>query len=136
MPPNVRRQYEFAMGLVAGKDGIPDILQGEDTAVKAENGNLINSNILSALTTTRILVNGQEYSRWEDVPATIRDVIEKAAGPRGKAALETSAPPPGSANLPVQPISATGLRIGGAGLSLLILAAILLGMVIAWKALR
>lgn len=137
MPPEVRRQYDFAMRLAAGKDGIPDILEVKDTSVKADVASLIKSNILSGETTTRILVNGQEYSTWEDVPPAIRGLIDKAvAAPRAKTALEASASPSSSANLSFQPLVAPGLRIGFVSLVLLLLAAMLLGMLIAWKALR
>ena len=125
------------MGLLAEKDGVPGILQGKDSAVKTEGGSLIKPDILSASTTTRILVNGQEYAQWEDVPPAVRGLIDKAvAGPHVKTALEASAPPSISANLPLQPLAAPGLRIGFVWLVLLLLAAMLLGMLIAWKALR
>ena len=137
MPPEVRRQYDFAMRLAAGKDGIPHVLEGEDTSVKAGVASLIKSNIVCGKTTTRILVNGQEYSQWEDLPPAIRGLIDKAvAAPHVKTALEASAPPSSSANLPLQPLAAPGLRIGFVSLVLLLLAAMLLGMLIAWKALR
>ena len=137
MPPEVRRQYDFAMGLVAGKEGAGDFLNGKDTIVKTDVASLIKSNILSGETTTRILVNGQEYAKWEDVPPAIRGLIDEAvAAPRVKTALEASAPTSSSANLSLQPVAAPGLRIGFASLVLLLLAAMLVGMLIAWKAWR
>jgi hypothetical protein len=137
MPPEVRRQYQFAMGLLADKDGngIPDVLEGKDLPVGAESGDAINTNFVARLATTTIKVNGQEYSRWEDVPASIRDAIEKArAAPQGKPTLETIAPPPKRAAIPVRPAPVSGgLRIGLPWLILLILAAILAGFLIALK---
>jgi hypothetical protein len=137
MPPEVRRQYEFAMGLLADKDGngIPDVLEGRDVPVQADSGNLINSSFVTKVMASTIKVNGQEYSRWEDVPSTIRDAIEKArAAPQGKAGLETRVPTPQRASIPGRPVPASeGLRIGLPWLILLILAAILAGFLIALK---
>ena len=140
MPPDVRRQYEIAMGALADKDGngIPDILEGKDVPLRTAGANLLKSGIVSSVTTSRIVVNGQEYARWEDVPAAIRDAIEKAGvGLHGKPALQTSAPGAKSANVRLQVVVGGGeLRIGLVWLVLLLLVAVLAGMLIGVKFLR
>lgn len=145
MPPDVRRQYEFAMGALADEDanGIPDILEGKDVPLNTATAGLLKSGIVSNVTTSRVTVNGQEYSQWEDVPAAIRDVIEKAGvGLHGKPALEMSAPAAAgatSANVPLHAVPAAaggGMKIGLVWLILLLLVAVLAGMLIGVKFLR
>ena len=77
MPPEVRRAYEEAMAFLADKDhdGIPDILEGK--------GGDVERSVLQAgvtvSTTTRIIVNGREYSSVSELPPEVREKYEQAA---------------------------------------------------------
>jgi hypothetical protein len=137
MPPEVRRQYEAAMGMLADKDrnGIPDILEGKDAPPPPDGGNPATRNFVAKFETTRIRVNGQEYSRWEDVPQAVRDSIEKARAASGPMEIfQTAAPTARRAAIPTRPAPADdGLRIGLPWLVLLLLVAVLAGFLIALK---
>ena len=140
MPAEVRRQYESAMGLLADKDGngIPDVLEGKEVVAITESGDSMKSNIVTNVTTTRLVVNGQEYARWEDVPAAIREAIENArGGGPGSVALQPSATPSAPVNRSPRPIPDDGgIKIGLGWVILLIIAAVVAGMLIALKTLR
>jgi hypothetical protein len=139
MPPDVRRQYEMAMGFLADKDGngIPDILEGKDVPVTNQAGHVTDS-VVTKVATSRIIVNGKEYANLEDVPATIRAAIEKArASPEARAALETQIVTTRGANLLAGPFGGSGgIRISLIGLVLILLAAIVAGILIGMKFLR
>lgn len=140
MPPDVRRQYELAMGLLADKDGngIPDILEGKQSPLATASDGTIKPAILTNVTTSRIIVNGKEYSNWEDVPAAIRDALEKAqAAPETRAAIQTKVFTTKGANVPADPFASDGgIKISLTWLILLLLAAIGAGIVIAVMFLR
>jgi hypothetical protein len=76
MPPDVRRQYEAAMQLLSN-----------NTAAAAGDVNISTSgiaptphtfNTVTHMTASRIVVNGKEYARWEDVPAEARAAFQAA----------------------------------------------------------
>jgi hypothetical protein len=62
MPPDVRRQYETAMQFLHSKNAgpLPDASAGD----------------VNVSTTSRIVVNGKAYSRWEDVPPGARPAFQ------------------------------------------------------------
>jgi hypothetical protein len=78
MPPDVRAQYERAMSLLAdkNKNGVPDILEGANVrpAPGADAGKPLLSSIV---TTQKIVINGQPYDRWEDLPADAREMMSR-----------------------------------------------------------
>ena len=137
MPPEVRRQYDVAMGMLADKDrnGIPDILEGKGAPPPPDAGNPAPRNFVAKFETTRIRVNGQEYSRWEDVPQAVRASLEQARAASGDLGLsQTAAPPAKRATFPTRPAPANdGLRIGLPWLVVLLVVAVLAGFLIALK---
>jgi len=76
MPPDVREQYRRAMNLLADRDGngVPDILERGGVNVTSD-GRAVN---VSSVVSSRIVVNGQEYTRWDDVPADVRAAMQRA----------------------------------------------------------
>lgn len=81
MPPDVRRQYELAMhrlsrNTVAHTEAtVGDI--SISTSGIAPTPHTFKT--LTKLTTSRFVINGKEYARWEDVPAEDKAAL-KAAG--------------------------------------------------------
>ena len=78
MPPDVRFAYEQAMVRFAdeNRDGIPDVVQkGSTSEIRVESR-------------TRYVVNGQEYGSLDEMPANIRQTIERLGDREGLA------PPP------------------------------------------
>jgi hypothetical protein len=79
MPPEVRREYEVALSLLADRNGngIPDLLEGKGISVTRDDHGLIHKELVSGAS-TRIFVNGKEYSSLEEVPAAMRQALENA----------------------------------------------------------
>jgi hypothetical protein len=69
MPPEVRKQYETAMSMLADRDGngIPDVLEGKGEGPKA------------LASVTRVVVNGKTFSAGE-VPEQLRREATKLLG--------------------------------------------------------
>jgi hypothetical protein len=87
MPPDVRRQYERAMGTLADTDrnGVPDILEGGMASSLTSRSSRDPEVVSTVVTSSKIVVNGREYARWEDVPPEIRRLVQSAGA--GNAAL-------------------------------------------------
>ena len=139
MPPDVRRQYETAMNLLADKDGngIPDILEGKALPSTSQTGGTITP-ILTNTTVSRVVVNGKEYSSWDEIPADLRQAFEKARA-SGNATTNTNVLVTQQSSLTSQPFSITtagGIRLSLPALFILLLAAVVCGMLIAMKFLR
>ena len=72
MPPDARRQYEQTMSSLSDRDanGVGDIFEGRfDTPEGAMN-------IMA--TTHRYVVNGTEYSKWDELPPHIQKLLTQA----------------------------------------------------------
>ena len=80
MPPDVRRQYERAMGMLADKDGngVPDILEGHKESTAEFSGSDHPGMESTVVTSSSIVVNGKQYARWEDVPPEIRRLLQNS----------------------------------------------------------
>ena len=84
MPPPVRREYERAMAdLMADRDanGVPDVMEGKPPPPGGR------SVVTQFTQSQRYVVNGQEYSRLEDVPAEYREALSQAWGSSAPPAL-------------------------------------------------
>jgi hypothetical protein len=80
MPPDVRAEYQRAIGMLADEDGngVPDILERGNVSVSSSGpGKEFTSSVITSQTFN---VNGQEFSRWEDVPPEIRQLLGKRGG--------------------------------------------------------
>jgi len=77
MPPDVRRQYEAAMQLVA-KNGAAASAAAGDVSINTTGGDPMAplSKTLTEISARRIVVNGKEYDRWEDVPQEARAAFQ------------------------------------------------------------
>jgi hypothetical protein len=86
MPPDVRQKYEAAMSALQdqNKNGIPDVLEGNLLADKDGNGKLDilenNQGATIVSTTLKVLVDGKEYNKLEDLPPEVRAKYEQAMG--------------------------------------------------------
>lgn len=80
MPPDVRRQYERAMSVLADKDGngVPDILEAGASFASRTFDDDGNALLTTEVTKSDVVVNGRHYARLEDVPADLRDLIRGA----------------------------------------------------------
>jgi hypothetical protein len=80
MPPEVRRQYERAMSMLADKDGngVPDVLEGGASIASRTFDDDGNALVTTEVTRSDVVVNGRHYSRLEDVPHEMRELIRKA----------------------------------------------------------
>ena len=87
MPEDVRRMYEHAMRGVgdSNHDGVPDRLETLTTPTDQNNTGrpdsleTMGSNMLSA--STKIIVDGAEYNRFDELPQEVRAKYEQAMGP-------------------------------------------------------
>ena len=73
MPPEVRRDYEraLAMGEDSDGDGIPDFVEmrsGEESSV---------GDSTEIRTSTEIVINGETFSSWDDVPEGSRRLFHR-----------------------------------------------------------
>lgn len=75
MPPEVRQAYERVLGLLAdaNRNGVPDLLES------AGLGTVI------CVQENQIVVNGQNYSRPEDLPPAARQLFDQAMSQLGTA---------------------------------------------------
>lgn len=72
MPPDVRRQYESALQTLLKTGGdIARDAASSDVNISTQNADPLHltSQTVTQMAASRIVVNGREYSRWEDVPA-------------------------------------------------------------------
>jgi hypothetical protein len=140
MPPDVRREYELAMGMLADKDGngVPDVLEGKELPATAENGSRLKPHIVAKFTTSRLLVNGKKYQSWEQVPDAIRNALPQVrAAPGARSEIDTRIISTSGANFPDRQLgSDEGIRISLPWLILLLLAAVVGGILIAMKFMR
>lgn len=83
MPPDVRSAYEEFASLLgdADRDGIPDMLQGQDDSIVRIERN------------SRIFLNGKEYQNIDDLPQEIRETLEHAKRHPGEAQVSILAGP-------------------------------------------
>jgi hypothetical protein len=79
LPPDIRRQYEAAMQLLSKNSGLPIDPKAGDVLISttADPGHHAFKTF-STMTTSRIVINGKEYSRWEDVPFASRALFKTA----------------------------------------------------------
>jgi len=85
MPPEVRRQYEAAMQTLAGGGGkLSRMVADSEVDIATQGGDPMQRpfETVTKMTANRIVVNGKEYGRWEDVPAEARVAFQKAGGQR------------------------------------------------------
>ncbi|HUB24800.1 MAG TPA: hypothetical protein VL992_05170 [Tepidisphaeraceae bacterium] len=81
MPPEVRRQYEAAMQTLAGGGGkLSRMVADSEVDIATQGGDPMQRpfETVTKMTANRIVVNGKEYGRWEDVPAEARVAFQKA----------------------------------------------------------
>jgi hypothetical protein len=90
MPPDVRRQYERAMSLLADKNnnGVPDILEGGamPPPLPPEEGTDVS--FVTTTSTSRSFVNGREVSQLppgltSELPPGLSSAFSEAPGRRG-----------------------------------------------------
>jgi hypothetical protein len=132
MPEPDRKAYEQAMSVLADRDGngVPDILEGGSTRVDTSAS---RGAVTSVVTKSRFVVNGQEYERWEDVPAAMRAMLKMAGVGDGAKTMTTSSPSSST-------VRVIGADTGGGGITiritwstiLALIAAIAVAMLVAW----
>jgi hypothetical protein len=79
MPPDVRRQYDRAMQMLADQDGngVPDILEGK---VTSGAGGATKPVSVVTHASSRIVLNGKQYKSWDDVPPQVRALLNQPEG--------------------------------------------------------
>jgi hypothetical protein len=86
MPPDIRRQYDAAMQFLSKTAGAAPLDQpGHDISIssRADDGTHHTFKTVTKMTTSRFVVNGKEYDRWEDVPLALRAIFKSAGvGPQ------------------------------------------------------
>jgi len=82
MPADARRQYERAMSMLADRDGngVPDLLEGGASVLSQSFADDGRAFVSTEVTRSKIVVNGQEYARLEEVPPEVREMIRAATG--------------------------------------------------------
>lgn len=80
MPPDVRRQYEAAMQLLSNNAAAFADPSAGDVSISTTGSDPANysSKTVTKMSSRRILFNGQEYARWEDVPPEGRAAFQSA----------------------------------------------------------
>jgi hypothetical protein len=79
MPPDIRRQYETAMQLLAkNAPNLAGARPGDVNISTTTDPGHHAFKTFTTMTSSRIVINGQEYSRWEDVPLTARALFKTA----------------------------------------------------------
>jgi hypothetical protein len=79
MPPEVRRQYESAMQMLAkGRGGLAGDVAGSDVNISTQGSDPAHHKTVTKMTASRIVINGKEYSQWEDVPPEARAAFQSA----------------------------------------------------------
>jgi hypothetical protein len=78
MPPDVRRQYDKMMAMLADRDGngVPDLLQGKGSTQSIRSTRGVSSMSHEGIV-EHIEINGKTYNRLEDVPRELREMIEE-----------------------------------------------------------
>ena len=111
MPPDVRREYETAMQVLSRNAGPLANPSGGDVNVSM---------------TSRIVVNGKAYSRWEDVPPGARAAFQSGGVsrviPLGAAAKQLPT------SLPLNTNSSTTISLPLAAMIILLLFALVVGI--------
>ncbi|CAG0933719.1 hypothetical protein TFLX_03196 [Thermoflexales bacterium] len=81
MPPEVRHEYQQAMGILADKNqnGLPDVFEG-----LLETGN-VNVQTSTVLGSTQFIVDGKVYSNVNELPPEAWQKFEQALGKMGPA---------------------------------------------------
>jgi hypothetical protein len=79
MPPEVRQEYQQAMGILADKNqnGLPDVFEG-----LLETGN-VNVQTSTVLGSTQFIVDGKVYSNMNELPPEAWQKFEQALGKMG-----------------------------------------------------
>ncbi len=79
MPPEVRQEYEQAMGMLADKDqdGLPDVFEG---MLGAGNVNVQTPTVVGS---TQFVVDGKVYSSVDELPLDARQKYDRALGKMG-----------------------------------------------------
>jgi hypothetical protein len=79
MPPEVRQEYQQAMGILADKNqnGLPDVFEG-----LLETGN-VNVQTSTVLGSTQFIVDGKVYSNVNELPPEAWQKFEQALGKMG-----------------------------------------------------
>jgi hypothetical protein len=79
MPADVRRQYEAAMQLISKNRGAPaDDSAGDISISTGGDGSPLGFQSVTNVTSRRIVINGREFARWEDVPAEVQAAFQSA----------------------------------------------------------
>ena len=87
MPPDVRQKYEAAMSSLKDANGnrIPDALENQDILADQDKDgipdmveNLTSENVV--MSSMKIIVDGKEFNRIEDLPPDVRAKYEQALG--------------------------------------------------------
>jgi hypothetical protein len=144
MPPEIRQQYEAAMQILAtnAPAGIGKVSTG-DVSISSEGSDPAHHifKTVTKVTSSRFVVNGKEYSHWDDVPPEARAALETAGV--GARPLATGTHHSLPANLsqiqsgcliePASLNSSSSVTVGLGTLAVLLLAAILAGIFIAYK---
>ena len=70
MPPNVRQQYLQLVGSLgdADRNGVPDVLEGPGSS--------------NVVVNTSIIYNGREYKDRSELPADVREILERMPPPQ------------------------------------------------------
>ena len=83
MPPEARRAYEQALGMLADKNqnGTPDVLEAGPPAVPgAPAGKIKLTTKVRFTTTQKIIFDGQVYHSVDEMPAEARQAYQRALG--------------------------------------------------------
>ena len=81
MPPDVRKEYERAMSLLADRDGngVPDVFEGQlNSSASVTTTGAAKDFTSTVVTSSQYVVNGKNYDRWEDISAELREVVKNA----------------------------------------------------------
>jgi hypothetical protein len=149
MPPQVRRKYEAAMQMLAKNANAAATAGDPETNVDVtvqSGGDQPGAafKTVTKMTTRRIVINGKEYHRLEDIPPAARATLHAAginaagdsglmigAAPTRRAIGHTSDRSTIGADLPTA--SSTTVTLGLGTLIVLLLMAVAAGLVIGWK---
>ena len=144
MPPELRREYDLAMQMLARNSGGPGGKQDGDVSISTESSDPAHHSVktVARMTTQRIIVNGREYHDLSDVPAAARAALHEAglgaAAPRsvapGSGPIGTSRTPARGSLQDLTLDSSTTITIRPSTLVILILCGLLAGLVVGFVA--